>query len=172
AVRTPRVRLTGIDPVQRPLVRLGKTAPVRFTASRRSTNTLHVAGSTVNLNNIAGTGLLMQPINILGNDAHHAPRPFQSRKSAVAGIRLRQQVEKLTTHLPGLFAHLGRFNKTIEGEFPRIVSSPNAAGGSEVGYPRLGRYPGAGESDNVPTIAQYTRQASHIAHECRVRANT
>jgi hypothetical protein len=117
----------------------------------RAVEAMGIGGVAVQLDHfrIGNAGVLVQPVDVLGDDRGGAAGTDQFGAGAVAAVGggLSKCVLHVETPFPGFPA--GFVGAHEVAEIDRGVLGPDAAGGAEVGNAGFGADPGAGEQDDA-----------------------
>ena len=106
----------------------------------------------VKLDHLAAAGLLVQVVDVLGDDRLEPPRRFQGGDAEMGGVGLgaaEEIIENLLDLQPGL-ARPGQ--EIVDLDETGIDAAPQAARAAERGDAALHRYAGAGEGGGVPRL--------------------
>src|SRR5262249_82014 len=116
--------------------------------------------------------VLVQVVDILGDNARNLAGLVQCSKSPVAAARLgrRKHRRHRKPALPGLVPRLLARHELVVGDRP--VAGPDAARRAEVGDAAFGGDPGAGEGDDAETSGKQLPQSLDALAQIRLLVNS
>ena len=110
------------------------------------------------------SGLLMEPVDVLGDQRVEPARALQVHQGGVAGVGLGVPHGRREAVLPRAAAHLGIVEIDLEGGHPLGlgVLRPQSLGPAEVGDARIGGDAGSGEGHDPARRASISGRAAPI----------